>query len=65
MNSESLDSFKIKPGSNDPNRKRARQEQKQFSSSKKVTEEHSCSGSICEAVWKPSTDARMLNGKNN
>lgn len=65
MNSESLDSFKIKPGSSDTNRKRIRQEQNQISSSNKVTEEHSCSGSICEAVWKPSTDARMLNGKSN
>lgn len=65
MNSESLDSFQLAPGVSEQSRKRALREQKQFGTASKSTEERSCSGNVCEAIWKPSGEGRMLNGQKN
>lgn len=65
MNSESLDSFQLAPGVKDQSLKRNLRKQKQFGTAGKITEERSCSGNVCEAIWKPSTEGRLLNGQKN
>jgi hypothetical protein len=63
MNSESLDSFQLAPGIKEQTSKRNLREQTQFGTSGKITEERSCSGNVCEAIWKPTGEGRMLNGQ--
>ena len=65
MNSESLDSFQLPPGIKDRSRKRNLREQKQFGTAGKQTEERSCSGNVCEAIWKPTGHGRLLNGQKS
>jgi hypothetical protein len=65
MNSESLDSFQLAPGIKDKSRKRNLREQQQFGTSGKITEERSCSGNVCEAIWKPSVESRLLHGQKS
>ncbi len=65
MNSESLDSFQLPPGIKDQSRKRNLREQKQFGTSGNMTEERSCSGNVCEAIWKPTGEGRLLNGQKS
>jgi len=63
MNSESLDSFQLAPGIKDQSRKRNLREQTQFGVAGGKTEERSCSGNVCEAIWKPTAESRLLNGQ--
>lgn len=65
MNSESLDSFQLAPGINDQSRKRILREQKQFGTAAKTNEERSCSGNVCEAIWKPTVEGRINNGQKS
>ena len=65
MNSESLDSFQLPPGIKDRSRKRNLREQKQFGTAGKLTEERSCSGNVCEAIWKPNGQGRLHNGQKS
>jgi hypothetical protein len=65
MNSESLDSFQLAPGVKDQSRKRNLREQSQFGTAGQITEERSCSGNVCEAIWKPSVEGRLQHGQKN
>ncbi|MBX9948714.1 MAG: hypothetical protein K2Y39_06110 [Candidatus Obscuribacterales bacterium] len=65
MNSESLDSFQLAPGKKDQSHKRNLREQTQFGTAGQISEERSCSGNVCEAIWKPSVESRMLRGQNS
>ena len=65
MNPESLDSIPLAPGIKNQMLKRNLRKQKQFGTAGKTNEEHTCSGNVCEAVWKPTGDGRMLNGQKS
>lgn len=65
MNSESLDSFKLPAGIKEQTRNRNLREQAQFGPVSNKTEERSCSGNVCEAIWKPSGEHRMINGQKS
>lgn len=65
MNSESLDSFQLAPGIKNQPLKRNHRKQKQFGTAGKTTEERSCSGNVCEAIWKPSTEGRLIDGQKS
>ncbi len=65
MNSESLDSFQLAPGIKDQSPKRNLRKQKQFGTTGKIAEERSCSGNVCEAIWKPTTEGRLINGQKS